>query len=168
MLAALGEQNEAADEVGDVTERARLGPVAEDRERLGAEPTMHERGGRPPILRAHALTIRAEDARDAGVHTLLAVVGHRHRPEERLRQVVVDEQEVIMVRDGLNVLQRPGVAAVDTDHLMPQRNWIVASCEPMNPAPPVTREVATLKKRWRYAQAFNVTAVTGPTSHAVV
>jgi hypothetical protein len=43
-----------------------------------------------------------------------------------LRQVSVDEHEVITMRDVLNVLQRPGVEVVDADQPMPQRQYIVA------------------------------------------
>jgi hypothetical protein len=41
--------------------------------------------------------------------------------EERLRQIVVDEHEVIAMRDVLDVLQRPRVEVVDADQPMAQR-----------------------------------------------
>jgi hypothetical protein len=41
--------------------------------------------------------------------------------EEWLRQVVVDEHEVIAMRDVLDVLKRPRVEVVDANHLMAER-----------------------------------------------
>jgi hypothetical protein len=41
--------------------------------------------------------------------------------EERLRQIVADEHEVIAMRAVLDVLQRPGVEVVDADRPMARR-----------------------------------------------
>src|ERR671936_1966162 len=54
VLAALGEQHEAADQVVDVAEAPRLRALAEDGERLSLERLPHECGNRAPVVRAHA------------------------------------------------------------------------------------------------------------------
>ena len=61
----LGEQHEAADQVVDVTEAARLGAVAEDRDRLVGERLAHEGRDRAAVVRPHARAEGVEDADDA-------------------------------------------------------------------------------------------------------
>ena len=88
MLATLLEQDQAADQVVDVTEAPGLRAVAEDGDRLLLHRLTHERRDRAPVVRAHAWAVGVEDADDRGVDALLAVVGHRQRLGVALRLVV--------------------------------------------------------------------------------
>jgi hypothetical protein len=54
--------------------------------------------------------------------------------EERLRQVVVDEDEV-PVPDVLEVLKRPGVEVVDADDPVLLREQVVAEVRPQEACP---------------------------------
>ena len=76
------------DEIGDVAERSRLRAVAVQRERLTLERLHHEVGNHPAVLRPHPRSVRVEDAHDARIDPVIAVVGHRHRLGEPLRLVV--------------------------------------------------------------------------------
>ena len=72
----------------DVTERARLRPVAEDRDRPVLQRLAQERRDRAAVVRAHPRPVGVEDPHDRGVHALLAVVGHRQRLRVALGLVV--------------------------------------------------------------------------------
>ena len=66
-----------------------------------------ERGDGAPVVPAHPRSVGVEDARDAGVHALLAVVRHRERFGVALRLVVdpagPDRVHMAPVRLGLRV-----------------------------------------------------------------
>ena len=113
MLLALGEQAEPAHEIVDVAEGASLGAVAKYRERLAFERLAEERGDGAPVVPAHPRSVGVEDARDAGVDPLLAVVRHRERLGVALRFVVdpagADRVHVAPVRLGLRVHLRVAV-----------------------------------------------------------
>ena len=79
---------EAADQVVDVAEGAGLRAVAEDGQRLVLERLADEGRDRAPVVGAHARAVGVEDPGDAGVHALLAVVGHHERLGVALRLVV--------------------------------------------------------------------------------
>ena len=78
-MAGLGEADDAVDQVGHVTEGARLGAVAEHGDRPVLERLAEEGRDRAAVVRAHARAVGVEDADDRGVDALLAVVGHRER-----------------------------------------------------------------------------------------
>ena len=61
---ALGEQDEAADEVVDVAEAPGLRAVAEHGQRLARERLADEGRDRPAVVRAHPRAVRVEDADD--------------------------------------------------------------------------------------------------------
>ena len=113
MLVARREQVEAADEVVDVAEAARLRPVAVDGQRLVRERLAHEGRDRPPVVRPHARAVRVEDPDDRRVDALLVVVRHRQRLGVALRLVVdasrADRVDVPPVRLLLRMLLRIAV-----------------------------------------------------------
>src|SRR2546423_1014822 len=73
----LHEPPQTVDEVGDVLERARLSAVAEHRDRRAAQRLADERGDRAPVVEPHARAEGVEDAHDARVDAVGAVVRHR-------------------------------------------------------------------------------------------
>src|SRR6187200_3193053 len=107
VLAGLGEQGEAANQVVDVTEAARLGAVPVDGERLLGERLAQEVRDRAPVVRPHLRAVGVEDPHDRGVDALLAVIGHRQRLGIALRLVVhparADRVDVPPVGLGLRV-----------------------------------------------------------------
>ena len=88
VLAGLGQQDEAADEVVDVAEAPRLRAVAVDRQRLPLERLAQEVGDRAAVVRSHPRAVGVEDPHDRRVDALLPVVGHRQRLGVPLRLVV--------------------------------------------------------------------------------
>ena len=108
VVVAVDQAQEALDQVGHEAERARLAPVAEDRERLVLERLADEGRDRAPVVRAHARAVGVEDPRDVGVDALLAVVGHRQRLGVALGLVVdparADRVDVAPVALALGVL----------------------------------------------------------------
>ena len=113
VLAALGEQDEAADEVVHVTEAPRLRAVAVHGERFVRERLADEVRDRAAVVRPHPRPVGVEDPDDAGVHALLAVVRHRQRLGVALRLVVhaarADRVDVAPVGLGLRVHLRVAV-----------------------------------------------------------
>jgi hypothetical protein len=75
MVIAHHEAVDAFDEVGDVAEAAGLGAVAEDGDRF-LEGLADEGRDDAAVVEAHAFAVGVEDADDAGVDLVLAVVGH--------------------------------------------------------------------------------------------
>ncbi len=67
---------DALDEVGDKTERARLGAVAEDGERFPGPGLADEGGHDPAVAGPHPRTVGVENTDDTGVNPVVAVVGH--------------------------------------------------------------------------------------------
>jgi hypothetical protein len=88
VLAVLREEDDAADEVVDVTEAPRLLPISEDREGLARNRLPHEVRHRAPVVRAHARAVRVEDPDDRRVDAVLLEVRHRQRLGIALRLVV--------------------------------------------------------------------------------
>ena len=72
----------------DVAEAARLRAVAVDRERLAAQRLHDEVRDDAAVARPHARAVGVEDADDARVDAVVAVVRHRDRLGEALRLVV--------------------------------------------------------------------------------
>ena len=107
MHVGLGQGDDAADQVVDVTEAAGLRAVAEDGQRPVLERLAQEGRDRAPVVGAHARAVGVEDAHDRGVDALLAVVGHRHRLGVALGLVVdaarADRVDVAPVVLGLRV-----------------------------------------------------------------
>jgi hypothetical protein len=79
VVAGLGEPDDPVDQVRDVAERARLRTVPEHGQRAVLQRLAQERGHRAAVVRAHPRAVGVEDAGDAGVHALLAVIGHAER-----------------------------------------------------------------------------------------
>src|SRR5918995_5311610 len=77
MLAALDERDQAADQVVDVAEAARLGAVTEDGERLALHRLADEGRDRPPVVGTHPGPVGVEDPDDRRVDALLPVIRHR-------------------------------------------------------------------------------------------
>ena len=67
LLAALHEQLESVQQIIDITERARLGAVAVDRDWLIPQCLHDKVGDHPPIVFQHARAIGIEDTGDLGV-----------------------------------------------------------------------------------------------------
>src|SRR5208282_1984192 len=88
MLRAHRQSEETLDQVGDITEGARLAPVAEDGKGLVAEGLGYEGRDNPTVLQAHARSVRVKDANDLCVDAVVAMVGHRHCLGEAFRLVI--------------------------------------------------------------------------------
>src|SRR5919106_3342242 len=88
MNVGLGERYESANLVVDVAEAPRLAAVAEHSHRLVLERLAQEGRDRPTVVRSHPAAVGIEDPRDARVHALLAVIGHRQRLRVALCLVV--------------------------------------------------------------------------------
>ena len=110
---AVEQGQEAPDLVVDVGERPRLGAVAVDRDRLARQRLGEEVRHRPPVVGPHARAVGVEDAHDAHVEAVVAVVRHRHRLGEALGLVVdaagADRVDVAPVGLGLRVHERVAV-----------------------------------------------------------
>jgi hypothetical protein len=113
VLTALGERDQALDQVGDVAEAARLAAAAVHGDRLVGDRLAQERRHGAAVEGAHARAVRVEDAHDRGVDALLAVVRHRHRLGVALGLVVdaarADRVDVAPVLLGLRVDLRVAV-----------------------------------------------------------
>ena len=88
MQALRGQQQDAADEVGDITEAARLRAVAEKRKCVTTQGLHHQVGNDAPIVRMQARAVGVEDAHQMRVHAVIAVVGHCCRLGESLGLVI--------------------------------------------------------------------------------
>ena len=88
MHAGLHQGDEAADEIVDVAEAARLRPVAEDRDRLLRQRLAQEGRDSTAVMRPHFRSEGVENTSDCRVDALLAQVRHRHRLGVALRLVV--------------------------------------------------------------------------------
>ena len=113
MHVGVGQGDEPPDQVADEAEAAGLRAVAEDRDRLVGQRLAQEGGHRAAVVRAHAGAVGVEDPDDAGVHALLAQVGHRQGLGVALGLVVdaarADRVDVAPVVLGLRVHQRVAV-----------------------------------------------------------
>ena len=101
------------DLVRHVAEAARLRAVAVERDRLVAQRLHDEVRHDAPVARTHARAVRVEDAHDARVDAVEAVIRHRQRLGEALGLVVhaarADGVHVAPVRLGLRVHERIAV-----------------------------------------------------------
>ena len=113
VLAAFGKQHQTPDEIVHVTEASRLRAIAKHRQRLVCVRLAHERRNCAAVVRPHPRSVGVEDAHDARVHALLAVVRHRQRLRVPLRLVVdaarADRVDVAPVRLRLRVHLRVAV-----------------------------------------------------------
>src|SRR5437868_6156941 len=73
MLAAAGEQVEAADQIVDVAEAAGLGAVAEDCQRLARGRLPNESWDGAPVVGPHPRPVGIKDTNDTSVDALLVV-----------------------------------------------------------------------------------------------
>src|SRR4051812_31580078 len=100
---------DAADEIVDVTEAARLRAIAVDGQRLAAQRLGHEIRDQAPILRVTARTVRVEDAHDSGVEAVGAPVDRSQRLAEALALVIAgawpERVDVAPVRLALRMLE---------------------------------------------------------------
>ena len=64
---------EAVDQIGDIAERARLGPITIDCDVLAFERLYDEIGNDTAVIRAHARSIGIEDTRNPDVDAMLGV-----------------------------------------------------------------------------------------------
>ena len=107
------QRDEPADLVVDVAERPRLLAVAVHRERLAPHRLHEEVRHHPPVGGPQPRTVGVEDAHDAHVEVVAAVVRERERLGEALRLVVdaarADRVDVAPVVLGLRVHLRVAV-----------------------------------------------------------
>ena len=100
---------ESLHEIVDVAQRARLAPVAVNRDRLAPQRLRDEGRHGATVVAAHPRPVRVEDARDRHRDGVDAVVRHRHGLGESLRLVVdaagADGVDVAPVGLGLRVHQ---------------------------------------------------------------
>jgi hypothetical protein len=80
--------HEALDQIVDVAERARLRAVAVDRDVLPAQGLDDEVRDDAPVVRVHARAVGVEDADDADIDLVLAVVVEEQRLGAALALVV--------------------------------------------------------------------------------
>ena len=92
------ETQDAVDEIGDVTEAARLGAVAVDGEGLALQGLHHEVGDDAAVVGLEPGAVGVEDADEVGVDAVVAVIGHDGGLGEALG-FVVDGTEA----DGIDV-----------------------------------------------------------------
>ena len=121
---------EAADLVVDVGERACLAAVAEDRDRLASQRLDEEVRDGASVVRAHPRAVGVEDAHDAHVDAVVAVIRHRHRLGVPLGLVVhaawADRVDVAPVLLGLRMHQR---VAVDLRRRRQEEAGALGECE---------------------------------------
>ncbi len=84
MFVRFRQTQEAVDFVADVAEAAGLAAIAVHREVLAAQGLLHEVGNDAAIVQLHARAIGVEDAHDAGIHFVIAMVGHGEASRKRL------------------------------------------------------------------------------------
>ena len=113
MLVRIQQAHDAIHQVVHVAEGARLLAVAVDGERLSEQGLLEEVGQGAAVLQVHARAVGVEDAHDARIHAVKAVVGHRQRLGETLGLVVdgapADGIHVACVILGLGMDQRVAV-----------------------------------------------------------
>ena len=100
---------DALHEIVDVAERAGLRPIAEQGHVLAADRLPEEVRNGPAVVDLHARAEGVEDAHDADVDAVVAVVGHRHRLGEALGLVVdaADADRVHVAPVGLGLRDSP-------------------------------------------------------------
>ena len=79
---------DAFDQIGDVAKAARLRALAENRDGLVRERLADERRHDAAVVQPHPRAVGVEDADDARLDLVLAVIGHRQRLGEALGLVV--------------------------------------------------------------------------------
>ena len=108
--AALEQSHDALDEIVHVAERPGLRAVAVHGEGLAAERLHDEVRHHATIMRSHARSVRVEDAYDASIEIMVAMIRHGHRFRESLGLVVhparSDRIHVAPVALGLGMHQR--------------------------------------------------------------
>ncbi len=111
---ALGEAEDAVDEVAAVAKAAGLLAFAEDGEGFSAQRLADEGGDDAAVLESHAGAVCVEDADDVGIDFVVAMVGHGHGLGETLGFVVdaagADGIDVAPVGFGLGMFERIAVA----------------------------------------------------------
>src|SRR5580704_75113 len=114
MFGGLGKAHEAVDFVADIAEAAGLAAVAVDGEVLAAESLLHEIRYYAAIIQLQARTVGVEDADDARIYFVIAVIGHGHGFGEALGFVVdrtrADGIDVAPVSFFLGMLEGISVA----------------------------------------------------------
>ena len=76
MFRGLRQANEAVDLVADIAETAGLAAVAVDGEVFAAQGLLHEIRDHAAVIQLQARAVGVEDADDAGIHFVIAVIGH--------------------------------------------------------------------------------------------
>ena len=79
VLCRLCQPQKALNLITDVAEASRLAAVAIDRQVFSTESLLHEVRNDSAIIELHARAIRIEDANNAGVHFVIAVIRHGER-----------------------------------------------------------------------------------------
>ena len=110
MLAALGETEEALHFVFHITEAAGLSAVAINGQVFAAQRLFHEVGDHAAVIQLHTRAVSIEDAHDARVHAVVAVVSHGHGFGKTLGLVInrarTDGIDVAPISLFLRMLQR--------------------------------------------------------------
>src|SRR5580693_10444083 len=88
MLRRLGQAHETVNLIADVAKTASLAAVAIHRQVLATKRLLHEVGNHTPIVELHARPVGIEDAHDARVHVVIAMVRHGHGLAETLGFIV--------------------------------------------------------------------------------
>ena len=114
MLVRFRQAQEAVDFVADVAEAAGLAAVAVDGEVFAAQSLLHEVGDDAAVVELHARAVGVEDADDARIDLVIAVIGHGDGFGEALGFVVdrarADGIHVAPVGFFLRMLERIAVA----------------------------------------------------------
>ena len=76
------------DQVGNVTEAARLLSIPINRQRLADERLINKVWQRAAVIQPHPRPIGIEDSHDMRIHLVIAVIRHSHRFGKALRFVV--------------------------------------------------------------------------------
>src|ERR1700733_762994 len=106
--------DEAVDFVADVAEAASLAAVAVDGEVFAAQSLLHEIRHHAAVIQLQAGSVRVEDAHDARIDLVIAVIGHGYGLGEALGFVVdgtrADRIHVAPIGFFLGMFQRIAVA----------------------------------------------------------
>src|SRR5580692_6327131 len=110
MLRRLGQAHETVNLIADVAKTASLAAVAVHRQVLATKRLLHEVGNHAAVVELHARPVGIEDAHDARVHIVIAMVRHGHGLAETLGLIVnrtrTDGIYVSPVSFFLRMLQR--------------------------------------------------------------